>query len=160
MSMKTLKHIAVATDLSEHSVAALDAALDLAEVHGARVSLIHVVEPTPTPPGLEAFALEGMPIDWVERVTSARHGVAERKLSEMATQHRRAPLVVATVLLQGLMPDTINEHLIKDSADLLVVASHGRRGVAHFFLGSAAERLMRTAPCPVLVVKPTATAAS
>lgn len=158
--MMTLKHIAVATDLGEHSTAALTAALDLAEVHGARVSLIHVLEPTPTPPGLEAFALEGMPIDWVERVTEARYGVAERKLNELATSHRRPPLIVATVLLRGLMPDTVNEHLVKDPADLLVVSSHGRRGVAHFFLGSVAERLMRTAPCPVMVIKPPAHPAS
>jgi len=158
--MLTIKHIAVATDLDEYSVPALTAALDLAEVHGARVSLIHILEPTPTPPGLEAFALEGMPVDWVERVTEARLGVAERRLSDLVNTHRRAPIVIATVMLRGLMPDTLNEHLIKDQADLLVVSSHGRRGVAHFFLGSVAERLMRTAPCPVLVIKPPPPAAS
>jgi universal stress protein A len=154
--MMTIKHIAVATDLDEYSVPALTAALDLAEVHGARVSLIHVLEPTPTPPGLEAFALEGMPVDWVERVTEARLGVADRRLSELISAHRRPPIIIATVMLRGLMPETLNEHLLKDHVDLLVVSSHGRRGVAHFFLGSVAERLMRTAPCPVLVVKPPA----
>lgn len=158
--MKTLKHIVVATDLDEHSAPALVAALDLAEVHGARVTLVHVLEPTPTPPGLEAFALEGMPIDWVERVTDARHGVAGRKLTELVTQHKREPVIVGTLLLRGLMPDTLNEYLEKEQADLLAVSSHGRRGVAHFFLGSVAERLMRTAPCPVLVIKPPPPAAS
>jgi nucleotide-binding universal stress UspA family protein len=151
--MNTFKHIAVATDLTEHNQSAIAAALDLAEVHGARVTLIHVLEPTPTPPGLEAFALEGMPLDWVDRVTEARLGVAERKLTGIATDQGRG-LNVGTVMLRGLMPDTLNEYLIKDQADLLVVASHGRRGVAHFFLGSVAEQLMRTAPCPVMVVKP------
>lgn len=154
--MMTLKHIAVATDLGEHSLPALDAALDLAEVHGARVSLVHIIEPTPTPPGLEAFALEGMPIDWVERVTDARRSVADQKLNAMCAEKRRAPSVIVPVLLTGLLPDTLNEFLVRDQADLLVVASHGRRGVAHFFLGSVAERLMRTAPCPVLVIKPSA----
>lgn len=158
--MKNLKHIVVAADLGDHSASALEAALDLAEVHGARVSLIHVVEPTPTPPGLEAFALEGMPIDWVERVTDARHGVANRRLSELVSAHHRESIVVETKLLRGLLPDTLNEYLAQDQTDLLVVSSHGRRGVAHFFLGSVAERLMRTAPCPVLVIKPPPPAAS
>ena len=158
--MNTFKHIAVATDLTEHNQPAVNAALDLAEVHGARVTLIHVLEPTPTPPGLEAFALEGMPLDWVDRVTEARRGVAERKLGDLAGQQGRPALNINTVMLRGLMPDTLNEYLVKDKADLLVVASHGRRGVAHFFLGSVAEQVMRSAPCPVLVVKPQAAPAT
>jgi nucleotide-binding universal stress UspA family protein len=158
--MMTLSHIVVAIDLDEHSLPALAAGVDLAEVHKAKVTLVHILEPTPTPPGLEAFALEGMPIDWVERVTAARRGVAERKLAELTRDHSRPSVPVTPVLLSGLMPETLNEFLRRDNADLLVVASHGRKGVAHFFLGSVAERLMRTAPCPVLVVKPPATAAT
>ena len=158
--MMPLTHIVVAIDLDEHSLPTLTMGIDLAEVHKARVTLVHVLEPTPTPPGLEAFALEGMPIDWVERVTAARRGVAERKLAELARDHSRLAVPVTQVLLSGLLPETLNEFLKRESADLLVVASHGRKGVAHFFLGSVAERLMRTAPCPVLVVKPQAPAAT
>jgi len=150
----TPKHIAVATDLSEHNLPALKTALELAQPLGARVTLVHVLEPTPTPPGLEAFALEGMPVDWIDRVSGARRQIAERKLAELAAAYKSPGARFETVLLSGLLPDTLNEFLKKEGVDLLVVASHGRRGVAHFFLGSVAERLMRTTPCPVLVVKP------
>lgn len=150
----TPKHIVVATDLTEHNLPVIEVALDYADAFGARVTLVHVLEPTPTPPGLEAFALEGMPIDWIERVTAARKQVAERRLAELAATHRRPPSIIATELLTGLLPETLNEFLKKDHADLLIVASHGRRGVAHLLMGSAAERLMRSAPCPVLVIKP------
>lgn len=149
-----IKHIVVATDLTEWSLPALQAGLDLAELSAGRVTLVHTLEPPPTPPGLEAFALEGMPMDWVNRVNDAREKIVERQLAEIASANRRAPAVIETQLLQGLMPETLVEFLSKSGADLLIVGSHGRRGVAHLFLGSIAEQLMRTAPCPVLVVKP------
>lgn len=149
-----IKNIVVATDLTEWSLPALQAGLDLAELAGGRVTLVHTLEPPPTPPGLEAFALEGMPMDWVNRVNDAREKMVERQLAEIAAANRRAPAVIETQLLAGLMPETLVEFLAKSGADLLVVGSHGRRGVAHLFLGSIAEQLMRTSPCPVLVVKP------
>jgi nucleotide-binding universal stress UspA family protein len=152
----TPKHIAVATDLSEHNLPAMKTAIDLADALAARLTLIHVLEPTPAPPGLEAFALEGMPIDWVDRVTDARRQFAEQQLSQLAIENRRAPAVIETRLLTGMMPETLTDYLKKEQVELLVVSSHGRRGVAHFFLGSVAERLMREAPCPVLVVRPPA----
>ena len=68
----TPKHIAVATDLSPSSSAALRFALNLAAPLGAHVTLLHAIEPTPMPGGLEAFALEGMPVGWEQRVTQAR----------------------------------------------------------------------------------------
>jgi nucleotide-binding universal stress UspA family protein len=156
----TPKHIVVATDLSQHNLSALKVALDYADAMGARVTLVHVLEPAPTPPGLEAFALEGMPLDWMDRVLEARQQAAEKQLNQIAVENRRAPAVIETRLLTGLMPETLTEFLKNAHADLLVVASHGRAGMAHLFLGSIAEKLMRLSPCPVLVVKPQTGAAA
>ena len=154
----TPKHIAVATDLSPSSSAALRFALTLAAPLGAQVTLVHAIEPTPMPGGLEAFALEGMPVGWEQRVTQARVLDAERYLAEQARQ--AGSVVVKTRLVVGTLPDAIIEQLGPLGIDLLVVGTHGRRGLAHFFLGSAAERLLRSAPCPVVVVRPDAAPAS
>ncbi|HRI52380.1 MAG TPA: universal stress protein [Pseudomonadota bacterium] len=149
----TPKHIAVATDLSPSSSAALRFALNLAAPLGAQVTLLHAIEPTPMPGGLEAFALEGMPVGWEQRVTQARVLDAERRLAEQARQGGAAG-AVKTRLIVGSLPDAILEQLAPLGIDLLVVGTHGRRGLAHFFLGSAAERLLRGASCPVVVVRP------
>jgi nucleotide-binding universal stress UspA family protein len=154
----TPKHIAVATDLSPSSSAALRFALTLAAPLGAQVTLVHAIEPTPMPGGLEAFALEGMPVGWEQRVTQARVADAERRLAEQARQG--GAVAVNTRLVIGSLPDAILEQLGPLGIDLLVVGTHGRRGLAHFFLGSAAERLLRSAPCPVVVVRPDAAPAS
>lgn len=148
----TPKHIAVATDLSPSSSAALRFALTLAAPLGAQVTLVHAIEPTPMPGGLEAFALEGMPVGWEQRVTQARVADAERRLAEQARQG--GAVAVKTRLVVGSLPDAILEQLGPLGIDLLVVGTHGRRGLAHFFLGSAAERLLRGASCPVVVVRP------
>jgi nucleotide-binding universal stress UspA family protein len=53
------------------------------------------------------------------------------------------------------MPDALLEEIKSLEGDLLIVGTHGRKGVSHFLLGSVAEKLMRGATCPVLVVRPT-----
>jgi universal stress protein A len=157
----TPKHIAVATDLSPSSAAALRFALNLAAPLGAQVTLLHAIEPTPMPGGLEAFALEGMPVGWEQRVTQARVADAEHRLAALAAQCGQAVGgTLKTQLVVGALPEAILEQLTPLAIDLLVVGTHGRRGLAHFFLGSAAERLLRGASCPVVVVRPDATPAS
>ena len=77
-----------------------------------------------------------------------------------ASARQAGPVVVKTRLVVGTLPDAIIEQLGPLGIDLLVVGTHGRRGLAHFFLGSAAERLLRGASCPVVVVRPDAAPAS
>lgn len=148
------KHIIVATDLSDLSLPAIEHALELGEALSAHVTLIHVLSPTPTPPGLEAFALEGMPIDWEQRVTQARLQVAQDGLQKLVEKYQRPGTHLDAKVLYGMVPEVLSEYIQKLGAHLLVVGSHGRSGLSHLFLGSVAERLMRSTPCPVLVVRP------
>jgi nucleotide-binding universal stress UspA family protein len=150
----TPKHIVVATDLQTTSAAALTYAVELAGPLGARVTLVHVLEPISTPPGLEAFALEGMPIDWEDRVTTARSEASKRRLAELAARASTPQVQVKAVALFGRLPGALVEQLQPLGADLLVVGTHGRRGLSHFLLGSVAERLVRNVHCPVLIVHP------
>jgi nucleotide-binding universal stress UspA family protein len=150
----TPKHIVVATDLTPTSAAALRQAVALAAPLGAQVTLVFALEPTPTPPGLEAFALEGMPIDWELRVSRARTETAERHLTELAAAASTPAVQVQPRLFTGRLPEALIEQLGPLGADLLVVGTHGRRGLSHLLLGSVAERLLRAARCPVLCVHP------
>ncbi|MBL9004412.1 MAG: universal stress protein [Myxococcales bacterium] len=148
------RHIVVAVDLSESGRFAVLSALDLAEAVKAKVTLVHAIEPTPTPASLEAYALEGMPTDWAERINDARLRSAHHQVQAMVSMYGRPGLSMSGQVIFGLLPETLNSLLRSMQGDLLIVGTHGRRGLAHFFLGSVAERLVRTAPCPVLVVRP------
>ena len=87
----------------------------------------------------------------VERVEGERRPSIERLIASLGGESLR--LTVA--LRDGLHEDlVIREYAEGVRADLVVMASHGRRGVARFFLGSTAERVLRGAPCPVLIVRP------
>lgn len=152
----TAKNILVATDLSEASAPALRSAVEFGSALGARITLVHVLEPPPTPPGLEAFALEGLPIDWEERLLRGRTAAAQERIAAQASAASTDRCQVVPKLITGLLPDSLVSELKGGGYDLLVVGSHGRTGVAHFFLGSVAEKLVRHAPCPVLVVRPNA----
>lgn len=150
----TPKHILVATDLGENSLPALRQARDLAKALGARLTVVHVIEPASAPPGLEGFALDGMPLDWEQRIERGREAAARRNLDAMLQNERDPAVPMESKVLLGLLPGALTDAVKDLAADLLVVGTHGRRGVAHFFLGSVAERVLRHASCPVLIVRP------
>ena len=132
---------------------ALLSALDLAQAVGARVTVVHAIEPTPTPPSMEAYALEGLPTDWAERINEARMRAASHEVQALVGMCERPGLQLTGRVLFGLLPESLNSLIRSIEGDLLVVGTHDRRGLSHFFLGSVAERLVRSAPCPVLVVR-------
>lgn len=150
----TPKHVVVGIDLHETSLAALRLALSLAAPLGARVTLIHVLEPTPAPPGLEAFALEGMPPDWEERLSRGRQEAVRGRLADLVAAYRDPAVPMEAQVVTGLLPAALVEATRGLQADLLVLGTHGRSGVAHLLLGSVAEKVVRAAPCPVLTVRP------
>lgn len=149
-----LSHILCATDLSETSTYAVEMAAEMAASVGARLTIVHVIEPITMPPGLEAYALEGMPPDWEQRVDQGRRQAVEDRLAELRA--RCGGAAVTTQVIYGPLPTILTDAARDLQADLLVVGTHGRKGMAHLLLGSVAEKLVRTAPCPVLVVRPTA----
>ena len=141
------KHILVPTDLSDAAEEALDYACELAAAFGATVHLIHVIGvPTLGVPEL-GVALTSTVIDSMVRDNQiALEQLAERKRS-LAT--------FGQVLLRtGDARDVINQTAKEVGADLIVMGTHGRRGVTRALLGSVAETVVRTAPCPVLTIRP------
>ena len=135
------------TDFSEPSRRALAVASELAREAGGSLTVCHFWEVTPYVLGGEAPV---WPTLYADVAASA-----ERKLAEWKREADQlgAPLV-STVLGQGAPWDSIVTLLARDPAfDLVVMGTHGRSGLKHVLLGSVAEKVVRHAPCPVLVVR-------
>jgi len=78
---------------------------------------------------------------------------AEERLAEVAEPLSREGLAVETVVREGFPPDVIAEEAKKHGADLIAMGTHGRTGLRHLLLGSTAERVIRSTPCPVMTVR-------
>lgn len=145
MQALSIKRIVVGTDFSEGSDAAMEHAFSLAVALHAIVDIVHVVEPgiLVAPASLGAMPLADGPALFEE---------IDRALTARAEQGRAAGLACQTNSLQGFPPGEIARHAKQVGADLIVVGTHGRTGIAHAVLGSVAERVVQRAACPVLVV--------
>jgi nucleotide-binding universal stress UspA family protein len=147
--MIALKNILVATDFSEPSDAALAYGRALARTFGATLHVANVVDNVPALVyGAEAYAVS-MPELQQEMEASAR-----KQLADLLVDNDRPPLPVRPVVLTSSAPAAaIVGYAKSERIDLIVAGTHGRGGVAHLLMGSVAERVVRTAPCPVLTVR-------
>lgn len=144
------KTILVPIDFSPHSKNALKYAVPLARNFGAGLHLVYVVEPTVYPADL-GFGQVVMP-----GVEDELRSKGESELASLV-QTDIGRSVKATVAVRTGRPH--QEILIEaeeKKADLIVVATHGHTGVEHILFGSTAERIVRSAKCPVMTIRPEA----
>lgn len=144
--MSVWKNILLATDFSESAEPALALALQLTRDSGAALTLVHTWE-------LPAYAYPGLgfaPADVLTGIESA----ARSQLEELLGRVRKEVPHAKAVLCRGFAADEIVREAERSKSDLIVIGTHGRRGVAHVVLGSVAERVVRTSPVPVLTVRP------
>jgi nucleotide-binding universal stress UspA family protein len=146
-SRALIRRILVPVDFSEHSRDALRYAVDLGSVFDAELVLIHVVESMAYPADL-GYALA--PIPQLERELTER-GKAE--LERLARETVGGKLAVRLHVPAGRPFVEIIKAAREFEADLIVIATHGHTGVEHILFGSTAEKVVRKAPCPVLVVR-------
>jgi len=138
--------ILVPTDLSEGAEEALDYACELARGFGAEVFLLNVIGiPALGVPEL-GVALTSTVIDSIIRDNTAA-------LEKLAASKRPRARIGEVMLRTGDARDVINQTAKEIQADLIVMSTHGRRGVSRALLGSVTEMVVRTAPCPVLTVR-------
>ena len=143
--MSTPKLLLVATDFSEPSSAALTYAVELAKGIGAKVHLVHADE-LPVigfPDGTLTISAE-----MASRIISA----AEKALADLVRTHADAGVELTTSLEQADPRDGILAAAKRLEADMIVVGTHGRRGIARALIGSVAENVVRRAEIPVLTV--------
>jgi nucleotide-binding universal stress UspA family protein len=144
-----VKRILVPTDFSETADQALAYAKDLAPKLGASLHLVHVYR---DPYAVAACAPEvyaPVPAEVRERaVEEVRERLFER-LDNTEEQRFRG----SRNIVRGLIAPQIVDYAAANDIDMIVMGTHGRRGVAHLLLGSVAEHVVRTAACPVLTVR-------
>lgn len=143
------QRILVPVDGSLTSDRGLDEAIALAQLTGARLKLVHVVDELSYMTGLEGFA--GYTADLVSRL----HEGGEAILAAGRERAQAAGLQAEVAMLDtmaGPVCDLVVGEARTWPADLIVLGTHGRRGVKRLLLGSDAERIVRSAPVPVLLV--------
>jgi len=145
--MYTFKQILVPTDFSVSSAAAVELAISLATRFEAELTLLHVWE-LPIYPYQEMIGSA----DLTTIIERAATDALETKLKQVQARLPRAK----SVLKMGLAWQQIQDTLSETKADLLVMGTHGRRGIEHALLGSVTEKLVRLSPVPVLTVRATA----
>jgi nucleotide-binding universal stress UspA family protein len=147
-SMILLKQILVATDFSEPSDAALAYGRELARMFGAQLTVLNIVEVVAAAYGADGFvAVEPELQSQIEE--SARRRISAL-LSDEDREQLRAQGVVRAASSTAL---AIVDFARETNTGLIVMGTHGRGAVAHLLMGSVAERVVRTAPCPVLTVR-------
>ena len=146
--MIILKNILVATDFGEASEAALAYGRDLARSYDATMHVVHVVESLVS--SMADAQSIGVLMDLQTQIERNEREFLENLLTDedRTMLHAKPVVLTFTRAAEGIV------QYAKDSAiDLIVMGTHGRRGFNHLLMGSVAERVLRTAPCPVLTVR-------
>ena len=145
----TFRRVLVSTDFSEAADKAIPLAFRLAKDQGGSVVLVHVLEATPSPSPLYSHYYPSPSADQRRKAeTQAREALMQRVPAAY-----RDSVPAEAELAHGVPAHEILRIATEKQASLIVISTHGRTGLQHFVLGSVAERVIRHAPCPVLVVR-------
>jgi universal stress protein A len=148
--MITLKNVLVATDFAEPSEAALRYGQELARRFEATLHVLHVAADLAAYPANPAA---GLPLD-LGPTQQALETEARQTLEMLVPEPDRSALRARLVVLTSASTaHTILAYARDEKIDLIIVGTHGRRGLGYFFLGSVAQQVSRLAECPVLTVR-------
>lgn len=146
--MIRLKHILVATDFSDESGTALTYGRDLARSFDAALHVLHVVGSAYAQFGTEAYSavFPDLQRDVEDAALKQLDGLLDDE--DRMALHARAVIRTSNATAAAIV-----DYARDMKIDLIVIGTRGRGGVAHLLMGSVAERVVRTAPCPVLAVR-------
>ena len=135
------EHILVAMDFSPDSEQALTAAIELGLKFPARLTLVHAVHVQEEFSEVNASAY-----------LRAMESVVHREIAARGKRATDAGVAADSLVVHGRPAQRIAQTAASQQVDLIVMGTHGRTGLQHLLIGSVAERVLRLAPCPVLVV--------
>jgi nucleotide-binding universal stress UspA family protein len=142
------KRILVPTDGSEITAKAIDTAIELARTVGAGLYTISVKEPFPY------SAISEMQPTPPQEFFDAQERIASKRVQAVVEQSQKAGVACQAHTTEALHPwEAIIEHAKRMECDLLVMASHGRRGVSALLLGSETQKVLTHSKVPVLIVR-------
>ncbi len=143
---RPIRRILLGTDFSAHSESALGITLGLAKRLGAAVEVVHSAELPIDASGAYSPAVD-------DKLVIELRGQARRMLEAWGDHLRAAGLSVRTHLTEGAASEALGERALSLACDLIVMGARGNTALGQVFLGTVAERMLRTAPCPVLAAK-------
>jgi nucleotide-binding universal stress UspA family protein len=137
-----MKKILVPTDFSDYSSHALDWALQFAPKFDAKITLVHSIEVPDTTISYELVS------DFLMKVRAAAEEELAQKAERIPTEY-----FGTTHILEGTPSEELLKFAESNGYDMIIMGTHGRRGLAHLLLGSTAERIIRTSKIPVLTLR-------
>lgn len=151
-TVREIREVAVATDLSDCARTALSSAVAVARALGAKLFVIHSVDMAE----LSYLLMAGVHTDEIaaarkRMIEDAQAGLQQQLAS---TDYRTLPHGVMVELLEGSPDDTIPKFVVDNEIDILVMGTHGRSGISRLVLGNTAERILPAVDCSVIAVKP------
>ena len=120
----------------------------MARANRAELVVVHVLTPTVPITG-EGYILPKV----YEEIEASTRAAAKKRLDALVARARKAGVRAKGLVLDGIPHERIARAARAQRADLIVMGTHGHTGLARFFLGSVAERVIATAPCPVMTVR-------
>jgi nucleotide-binding universal stress UspA family protein len=150
-----IRKLILATDLSENSVHAVRLSLTLVRRFGAIPVVVYVVEFAPPSGAFPSEFEQSGEFQTIEKIGLAR---AARSLDDFLKRFETQHISFERRVRRGKPFVQIIQAAREENADLIVIGTHGHTDIQHFLIGSTAERVVRKAHCPVMVVKPKETA--
>lgn len=144
--MNIARHILLVAEFSEASDEAVTMAGELARRLDAKLTLLNMHGRPPEPP--EAYVPREQLYLKEDMDADAMEGLQKLRSSKFADIEG----IILAVAMDGNPSHAIYDYAARHDVDLIVMGNHGRTGLAHFFLGSVAEKVVHHAPCPVLIV--------
>ena len=142
----TAPHFLVPTDFSPYADQALTEAIELAYALNAQLTLLHVMQIMPLTVG-------DVPPEYFNNYLEDIEAEAQRQMQASLNRVCQSGLQVDSVITQGIPFQSIVDTAGEMKADLIIMGTHGRTGLPHALIGSVAEKVVRLAPCPVLVAR-------
>lgn len=136
------------SDFSRASGAAFKKAIEMAKAGRAELMVVHVVTPV-VPVGGDGYVSPKM----YEEIAASTRAWAQKQLDKLLAKAKQAGVRAKGFVLEGSAHEQIARFARSKRADLLVLGTHGRSGLAKLFLGSVAGRVVAAASCPVLTVR-------
>ena len=146
--MSRIRRILHPSDFSRASGAAFAKAVEMARANSAELLVVHVLTPVIPMVG-DGYVSPKV----YEEIEATSRSQAQDALDRLLAKAKKAGVRVKSLLMEGVPHEQISRAARSKGADLVVIGTHGRTGLAKFFLGSVAGRVVSIAPCPVLTVR-------
>lgn len=145
--MKRFEKILLPVDFSDYSELACEYALTLGRTFGSSVQVLHVIN---EPVDLRGFYVPHLSFEQLENEIETG---AAKMLETFCQDHLKDYTTFETMVVTGVPYEEIIRTATEQESSLIVIGTHGRTGLDHLIFGSTAERVVRSAPCPVLTIR-------